>query len=382
MSANTVTQRALIRAATFGPTAVAELQRLTNGADSHLLEDTVAVDDLLPTDIFLYRGRGLLSWLIRHLDGTDASHAAIYLGNRNVGEALAQGVVSDDIAVSYAGHDWVLVRRLKIRPLPPAQPVLDVAQGYLTSHVRYAYHQLLLLSFLLITRKVVPTHILAMLVRKVLDGATAFINGLLGGGKQVMICSEFVYRCYDEAIPKGPYDLHINEGSGVLQSAGGTNALFASGRLTRGIHPESILAWVSQQSESPLRPAVLPLSERTSLSRSAPQSNELSDDQLKDIEQLVSQYQAELQDAQTPSVEVVLPQEDAVRDAVKRFADALFALSLPQTRALQRQKLNLAADSQPLSSMAYLLSAAADFVTPGDLFRAESLETRGKLEQP
>jgi len=40
-------------------------------------------------DVLLYRGTGMISRAIQKLDGTDVSHAGLYLGNGEVGEALA-----------------------------------------------------------------------------------------------------------------------------------------------------------------------------------------------------------------------------------------------------------------------------------------------------
>jgi hypothetical protein len=139
------------------------------------------VEALVPMDILLYRGQSFVAKAIQFFDGTEVSHASIYLGGRAVGEAVGEGVVRNDLATSIAGSQWVAARRLKATPLPDAGPVLQRADTYLQGSVPYAYHQLLLLAFLCISRKVKVTPIFDTLVRKVLDGVAGLRRGSPAG---------------------------------------------------------------------------------------------------------------------------------------------------------------------------------------------------------
>ncbi len=60
-------------------------------------------------------------------------------------------------------------------------------------------------------RKVSPNPALAWLVRNAVSLATSFLSRLLNAGKEPMICSELVFRAYDEALPAADdqYTIHI-----------------------------------------------------------------------------------------------------------------------------------------------------------------------------
>jgi cell wall-associated NlpC family hydrolase len=86
------------------------------------MPNPLTFDNLTPGDILLYRAEdGLDNWLsaiIRKLDGTEVSHAALYLGNATVAEALAvgphQGLATEPLTTSIAGSQWVAVHRLRL----------------------------------------------------------------------------------------------------------------------------------------------------------------------------------------------------------------------------------------------------------------------------
>jgi len=168
---------------------------------------TVRPDELEPGDVFLYRGTGLVSRLIRLFDGSEYSHASIWDG-RNVAEAIAAGVKSRELATSVGGTRVDVFRFRSDSghglgdPECPAQPVLDDIARFVSQGERYAYEQDLLLALLTTTRKL-PfggwASGLGVLLRTVLDSAAEFLETIVAAGKQPMICSELVYRCYDEA---------------------------------------------------------------------------------------------------------------------------------------------------------------------------------------
>ena len=142
------------------------------------MADTVAKSQLRGADVFLYRGTGWVAEIIRFFDGTDFSHAGLYLGREAVGEAVGKGVVQTTLVQSIAGRKRVLVRRLKQDVT--LQPVLDRAQAYLAQGHRYAYEQILLLAFLALTRKLPVAVSLRALLRSILDRAAQVVAGIVG----------------------------------------------------------------------------------------------------------------------------------------------------------------------------------------------------------
>ena len=159
----------------------------------------------MPGDILLYRNAGRLSDAIRFIDRSEVSHAGLFLGRyegvgRTVGEAIREGVIRRGLTESIKHVERVESRRLK-EPPASLDPVLDRAGFYLQRGERYAYEQILLLAFLCITRNLSVSFVLGGLIRAALDAAAAFLLHLFKTGQEPMICSEFVFRCYGEALP-------------------------------------------------------------------------------------------------------------------------------------------------------------------------------------
>ena len=107
------------------------------------MNETISVHDLQPGDVLLHKGTAFISRAIQFFDGTDMSHASLYLGNQQVGEAIAEGLVQRDLTTSLHGNEWVKAFRLKDTPADMA-PVLQTAEEYLEQGNRYGYEQLLL----------------------------------------------------------------------------------------------------------------------------------------------------------------------------------------------------------------------------------------------
>jgi hypothetical protein len=331
------------------------------------MSDVLSRDALQPADVLLYRGEGLLPKLIRFFDGTQVNHAGLYLGNAQVGEAIAEGVVARSLDASIAGHTLVIVRRLTAT-VATMQPVVDRGRAYVAQGQRYAYEQLLLLAFLALARKLKVTPILDRLLRRLLDGAAAVVAKLTSGGRQPMICSEFVYRSYDEALP-GPvdvYSLSVGEMALVPPPEAGA-AAFALGLSVaspaargRGVHPHSLLAvemarrrGAGPQVEAAPAPAPEPVTQA-------------------ELDGLITRYLEEVKatlPAATPEAAAVSGELDA---AVEAFARTYFAATAGP-----------AAEAVALSTagpMEHLFRTAADFVTPGDLLNTQSLVTVGEVK--
>jgi len=298
--------------------------------------------DLSPGDVFLYHGHNILGWAIRLLDGTDVNHAAIYLGDGKVGEALGQGVVQTELAQSVQGS---VVRVFRHAPLPSdMKPVLGEAQAILKDGHSYAYGEILLLALLSITRKLPLPHLMGGLLRGILDKAAAILMDITSQGRKPMICSEFVYRCYDQALTSDPAPYKIKIG-GTLKAVG-------SAPDSR-IDPESLIARLSA---APSLDAVA----RAPVDTTPPSMENIECD-LKD-------FQKKVESGQEKGL----------------VADTISALLLEELRGhiinfVLKYLAALGKDAASSRGIADFLHAQADFVTPGDLLKSPSLQEAGQI---
>lgn len=184
------------------------------------MDTKIKPQDLLPCDVLLYNSTSLISELIKMFDGSEYSHCAIY-NNGNVLEAIAEGVKQRTLSVSVEGAKYVDVYRFissdgkKIGdPAYPANPIIERIDYYKNEGDRYAYEQLLLLALLTSVRRIsIP--FIGWLLRTILDTAASILSKIISLGKEPMICSELVYRCFVEAGAK--YKLTI-PGADTLKS--------------------------------------------------------------------------------------------------------------------------------------------------------------------
>ncbi|NTV02563.1 MAG: hypothetical protein HGB04_07235 [Chlorobiaceae bacterium] len=159
----------------------------------------IPISELRPCDVLLYHGDSVVSQVIQWFDGTEYGHASIYDGEMVV-EAIAEGVVTNDVASSAAGSLFVDVWRMRKdghfigSPGLPEGPVLDVVAKYSSEGGRYAAEELLLLALLCTTRRL-PMPFL----RWALDRASSWLEELVDEEREPMICSELVFRCFSEA---------------------------------------------------------------------------------------------------------------------------------------------------------------------------------------
>ena len=319
----------------------------------------IPIAQLMPADVLLYRGTGLISDAIRLIDRSEVSHAGLFLGRygekgRAVGEAIREGLIRRELAKSLEHAEWVESRRLKKLPVS-LDPVLQRAEYYLESGERYAYEQILLLAFLCITRELAGSSVLGRLVRETLDAAAAYLLRLFDAGRQPMICSEFVFRCYGEALPdsidvlaRAPEVLRIGE------------RVVPTGK-NGGIHRGSALWQLVEVQGGHLFEGSVDLTE-------APRAAGPVD--VLRVEQMIEAYFQDLQ-KQTPKAARI---ELASPDLLPSFER--FAASLHRTRYRQEKwELSRAA------LLGGLFDVAADFVTPGDLHRSKSLAFIGKLDK-
>jgi len=335
--------------------------------------DTISLDQVRPGDVLLYAGTSVISRAIQVFDGTWASHAAIYLGNGEVGEAVADGLVQQGVERSYEGSDWVEVRRLKTL-VPSMNPVIWIAEEYLSEGNRYGYEQLLLLAFLCLTRKLPMSPSLRLLMRAVLDSGAALLTRMLSQKREPMICSEFAYRVYDQALPEAEdaYSIRLGQPVPYIDLNGPGAELYALESYDRpsvaqGIHPASWLGLLAT-----------PASNEWILSSGEADIQEEAEYAVA-VETLVESYLAEVQ-----SVDLSDFSEAAVADvslgelraATDRFAAAFYEASYLQESPEYEEAASLSTRS---AAYGHLFVTAADFVTPGDLLNSPSLYPVGRL---
>jgi len=318
----------------------------------------IPISQLVPGDVLLYRGKGLISDAIRFIDRSEVSHAGLFLGRhgeqgRTVGEAIREGVIRRELPKSIEHAEWVESRRLEEAPASLG-PVLDRAAHYLKRGERYAFEQILLLAFLCITRNLAGSSVLGRLVRETLDAASAFLLQLFNAGREPMICSEFVFRCYREALP-GTLDV-LERSTGVL--AFGERAVPVG--KTRGIHRGSALARLLEKSGGDLLEGTIDLT--VPLRAAGPLD-------VSAVEEAIEAYFHDLQ-SQAPRAARIDLMSPELLPSFERFAASLY-------RARRRPEKTL----QTRAAVLYeLFDVAADFVTPGDLQKSRCLAFCGKLK--
>jgi len=176
--------------------------------------------DIKAGDVLLFHGNGFVSWGIRKFDGTDVNHAAIALDPGMLGEAGGRGLQRTPIDKALASNRYMRVRRHADHELAP---VVSVASRYLDEGRPYAYQQIVLLALLASTRRIRLTGVARRMLRTILDHGAAALNAFLDrDGNRSMICSEFVYRAYGEAVgdPADRYRIRIQVGDMAFDPAG------------------------------------------------------------------------------------------------------------------------------------------------------------------
>jgi hypothetical protein len=337
------------------------------------MDSVIKLDDLVPGDVLLYKGTSFISRAIQFFDGTDFSHAALYLGDGMVGEAIASGLKRRSYEEG-AGDNWVEAYRLK-DVVPTMDPVLDKAKAYLDQGNRYGYEQLLLLALLCLTRKLRFSPTLRRLVRTALDAAAAIVSRMMSEDREPIICSEFVYRAYDEAMPASDdiYSIWVNKlaaPSATELTRGLSSGMAVTPVEGQGIHPQSLLALINSSSGSAwVGPAPM------EGARGLPAQPEPDSEQLERlIETYLQEAQADPREAPRSGAPEELALEE-LRDASQRFAFNLYSAHQASEGARG------ISETEALATFStYLTQVAADFVTPGDLHKSQSLFPLGKIE--
>lgn len=327
----------------------------------------IQFQNLMEADILLYHGSSWVSRAIRFFDGTEFNHASIYVGGNNVTEAIAQGVVKRNIDTSVNNYKPVIIMRLINRP-DDMTPVIKKSQEYEGN--RYAYEQLLLLVLICSFRKVRLNNAVARFIGKILEGAASILLRFTRGGKEALICSELVYRCYDEAIIgyNDPYTIYLERERLSMKSMG-FKAIKEYDYSS--ISENSIVSYFYgvNRISSFNKLSVSPFLEHNNISDiSTLLENDiiLSDKELEGLfNKVIDSYVKE--DYQLDKVE-----EIKLKRSLDLFATANFY-------AKTRNKAFIAPENVG-DILSLFLRTIEDFVTPGDLFKAKNLQNIGNIK--
>lgn len=333
---------------------------------------------LRDADVLLYNADSLVSRAIRLLDGTDVSHASLYLGDDKTAEALGgRGLIKQTLHQSIEDCNWILARRLRSGPAT-MKPVLDRADHYLQQGNRYAYEQILLLAVICLTRKPKLTPIFRKMVRAAVDAAAAFLNDLAQGDspREPMICSEFVYRCYDEAREEW-YDEYSLRIEGVVRpsvsvasaGAGRPESAALGAPRGRGIDPESLLAELGLPGAGVRGMGATPPETPQAAKRPAPVPAA--------VEALIQQYLDEVRHG--PGPKPVAEEEIDVNELRAAVENLAWQYDTAKRRARGLGAAPVSGFGLRPGVFDRFLRTAADFVTPGDLVFTQSLWDVGKL---
>ncbi|MFI5386683.1 MAG: hypothetical protein ACHQ50_11255, partial [Fimbriimonadales bacterium] len=330
-------------------------------AASHPPEVTMISPVMTPGDILLHSNKGLVSDLIRIIGDSHYSHTSLVLDANTLAEANADGIGANPLQPAIKAGYFTDTYRLVTSPTSLA-PVLQRANYYLQQGGRYAFEQLPFLAVLCITRKIPLPPTAKWFLRHLLDAAASTLNRLLAAGKEPMICTEFVYRCFDEALLDDidEYSIIIDPcPSNILLTPTSFEPVSGSGH--QGVHKDSLLAVVAKRRQIlgfiPLTAIVLP---------------PLGATQLDDA--LARTYCDDV--AEGPRHAWLPPDDLATDPELVARLDRLIGLSLHAARC------NSAIAMTPPAQLAWQYSAfsrtIADFVTERDFITSESLTPAGR----
>ncbi len=331
----------------------------------------------MDADILLYHGDGLLARAIRFFDGTNYNHASLNVGNipnvasKTIEEAEALGVITRSVDISIANYAPVIVKRLNNRP-SDMSPVINKAKEFVGD--RYGYEQLLLLALICSVRRIRVNTAVAKFVNKLLESAASIILTYTNGNRHALICSELVYRCYDEAVNgyNDPYTIHLKRDQTAKQ-LGLTSLVQANHHIS----DESLIAYFYGTNRQSFNFGFTnaPYVEKSNLGSTI---------QLGTATQTTPLIIANLEKEMEPLfIDVVdsYKKEDYSTDKsellkLKANLDNFIGNHYQHKNGITTQNL-VSSNNEILSSF---IHDNANFVTPGDLFNATNLQYIGNLK--
>ncbi|KIM05913.1 MAG: hypothetical protein KN64_01335 [Sulfurovum sp. AS07-7] len=319
-----------------------------------------AISSLKDGDIFLYHGNKWISKAIRYVDGTEVNHASIFVGDNHVIEATSGGVKKNTIEHSKENSSWIKIYRLKERP-SDMSPVIARANWYYGQPNRYGFEQILLLAFLCIIRKSKKGNAFRSIAKTVLERAAALLLKMTEAGKEVLICSELVYRSYDEAYEgiDDPYSLRMT-------NLNTTKSMFG---LPANVHPESLYALFSF-------PAAKSLSNTHKADIAYKTIKEMSNmdiESLADLDIEMEKLVPLLENDQADEKSIPEVTIEELEGTFLAFAGEVHNQVVMNAPERKESRANAILFREKSMTFQSLNDVIADFVTPGDLYKADAL---------
>jgi hypothetical protein len=313
------------------------------------------INDLKSGDVLLFSGEkgSFISEAIMFLTNSPVSHAAlVYSDPSTIVEETPPAVQVNPARKRFEGRT-VYVNRLKKEPTS-LSPVIEAAAGYVNDDEPYAMSNLYLVGLLLIYKKFTASTPVQKAMIKILKRLTAhiidYINKHKTPGKLPMVCSQFVYQCFEDA--GGEYRLNIQNPVLALAAAG-------------GVQPASVLDLTIQRIRQDRTPSF-----RSSLSAAA--QAEVTGAPEGSDEELAAELLKALRTEQAAEAAGL---EDELVLSVTQFCSAAHASIT--NRTLQPEALLLANQlGAAPDALSFFKSEEAYFVTPADL-----LDHTGNLTQ-
>ena len=202
----------------------------------------LSLQDLVPGDILTFEGEESddISSLIMLLTNSMVTHGALYFQNSPV-EALADagrdGIHAHEVIEKEDSRCAYVCRLQKdskgdFFTDSEILPVLKSAMGYIKSDLPYPFSDLALLAMILVFKDCSHVSIKQRVIIGILKIVAAEIKKLIDQkkhkGKHTMVCSSFVYQCYQDASKDAPrlkIKLH-NSDINVLNRANQAPTLF------------------------------------------------------------------------------------------------------------------------------------------------------------
>lgn len=283
------------------------------------------LSELKPADVLLFEGEDdTIDNAIMFLTHSKLTHAALYYRTGALADAGLSGIGVHALSDDPKGRR-IHARRMGVE-LDPG-PVLAAAKGYVDNGEPYDKPGLVMVGLILIYKKFTPTSLVQKaaiaLLKRICASVDKWINEHYQHGKKPMVCSQYVFQCFQDASKTDPrYELVIRQGVVSLQ---------------RG-HEDSLLH----------RVAAHPRSEALMTTR-MPAS--IGDVEGTD-EELVGNLIDAMKQSQSPSIQSEVGLDDELVEQVHRLGDLL----------------RNAQGSEDTDGVSYLMSQESLFVTPEDLY--------------
>ncbi len=323
------------------------------------MENIIKIIELKEGDVLLFEGKQLLSRMISKYDGTDYSHSAIYIGNKNVIEAVTGGVQRNTLIESCKLNHSKKISVLRlVNRQGDMSPVLRKAESFMGNG--FAQSQIIILGLIMISRAHRLNDASALFIDRILQDVAVELFEFTKRNKEPFICSELVYRSYNEALSEldDPYTINLIKGS--------TTPL----GLNANISNESFISKVYGINAKLFNPRIFtsPFIEEENVVTSE-FDKQLNDNLEQELELL---YEQQVESFKNEDYEINKEKAQQLKRSMEQFLSALYF-----SKKRDNEFTNPENSNEILKSY---LKDNANFVTPGDLFRATNLMHIGDLD--